>query len=179
MATITINNPLHITTPRVEGCWLQIDSTGLTLNMNFPGVTSEELRCFSQGVRQSSLYVSNTRPAIPFILLEFTTRGFGPVEGSCNARTQYPEFLDTFMASPSPARMTMYLTDMGQIKGIAPVHLTRDITDRFKQAITNQLGTPYTDQEFAMAKRSVQQRYSTKQLYAMGHPFGKNIPAQL
>ena len=178
MPTITINNPLHITTPRLEGCWLQIDSTGLTLNMNFPGVTPAELRCFSQGVRQSSLYVSNTRPAIPFLLLEFTAKGFGPVEGSCNARSQYPEFLDTFMASPSPARMTMYLTDMGKIKGIAPVHLTQDITERFKQAITNQLATPYTDQEFAMAKLAVQQRYSTSQLYSMGRPFSENIAVQ-
>jgi hypothetical protein len=175
MPVININNPLRITIPRLEGCWLQTDSTGLTLNMNFPGITLEELRCFSAGVHQISLYVSTTQPTIPFILLEFTTKGFGPVEGSFNARSQYPEFLDRFMASPSPARMTMYLTDMGNIKGIAPVHLTRDITDRFKQAVNDQLSFPYTDQEFALAKLEIQQRYSSNQLYTMGHPSTENI----
>ena len=167
MPSITINSPLCITVPRLEGCWLQTDSTGLTLNLNFPGVTPEEMSCFKSGVHQSALYIAGSHPPIPFLLLEFTSGGFGPVEGSFDVRSQHPEFLDHFINAPSPARITMYLTDMGRIKGISHTWLSKKITDRFKEAVHQQQAIPYTDQEFARTKMRMQRQYTTMQMYRM------------
>ena len=164
MTTIPMKSPLHISVPRVEGCWLQTDSHGLNLNLNFPGTTSEEMQAFSQGVRSAGLFTADTFPPIPFLILAFNDTVFGPVEGSFDARSQYGEYLDHFMEMPLPIRMGIFLSDMGQIRGISHVTLPRKVSLALKAMIRKQLEIEYTAEDFARARCSVQAAYTTKQL---------------
>jgi hypothetical protein len=164
MATIPINNPLHISVPRIEGCWLQTDAQGLNLNLNFPGTTLEEMHAFSQGVQSIGLFAADTFPPIPFLILTFNDKVFGPVEGSFDARAQYGEYLEHFMDLPLPLRMGIFLSDMGRIKGICHVTLPRKVSLGFKAMIKRQLDTPYTAMDFARTKLHVQTVYTTRQL---------------
>jgi hypothetical protein len=164
MTTISINSPLHISVPRVEGSWLQADANGLNLNLNFPGTTLEEMHAFTQGVTSMGLFAADTFPPIPFLILSFNDQTFGPVEGSFDARSQYGEYLDHFMNLPLPVRMGIFLSDMGKIKGISHVTLPRKVTLALKEMIRRQMETKYTADDFALARYKVQTAYTTRQL---------------
>ncbi|GAU07460.1 hypothetical protein [Desulfoplanes formicivorans] len=164
MITIPINNPLRISVPRIEGCWLQTDAQGLNLNLNFPGTTLEEMHAFTQGVRSVGLFAADTCPPIPFLILTFNDKVFGPVEGSFDARSQYGEYLKHFMNLPLPVRMGIFLSDMGRIKGICHVPLPPKVTLALRTIIRRQLETEYTTMDFARVKLNVQTAYTTRQL---------------
>jgi hypothetical protein len=164
MTTISVNSALHISVPRVEGSWLQIDANGLGLYLNFPGTTLEEMHAFTQGVRSMGLFAADTFPPIPFLLLSFNDAVFGPVEGSLDAHSQYGEYLNHFMGLPLPVRMGIFLSDMGMLKGISHVTLPRKVTLALKEMIRRQRETAYTADDFALARHKVQTAYTTRQL---------------
>ncbi|WP_462324865.1 hypothetical protein [Desulfoplanes sp.] len=169
MTTIPLGSPLHISVPRLQGCWLQTDGHGLNLNLNFPDTTDQEMAAFSQGIRTIGMFAADTIPPVPFLLLGFKNRAFGPVEGTFDARSQHREYLDHFMDLPLPVRMGIFLSDMGRIRGIAHVVLPHRVTLALKETVQCQLSTPYTAEAFASNKLNIQTAYSTQQLLDMAY----------
>lgn len=141
---------------------------GLTLLINYPQITQDELRTFRNGLAK---YIYLEAPgAVPVAYWIFVwSQPFGEVEVPFDARIVEPKLIQDYLDTSDGVKnaLQIILLNGQQIASLKLVGLAPAAVEQFHSTIQRQLAADYTRQDFDHALASLQ-AHDVQTLMAMG-----------
>jgi hypothetical protein len=163
--------------PAVEGVQMELWDNFLTVLIQLPGLTRDELRAFKKGFKKYSYLESDTPVPIALWIFKFG-KPHGPVECNFNARIVRPEYIKAYLNKTEGIKnaIQFYLLDGKMLRGIKLVGLDVEAVDLFHATIRKQLESDYSQHDFDRYLSGLFE-FDADELFSMGKSFNHKKPA--
>ena len=168
-----IGKPFPVKVPGQSGPWMTLWDD-LTVVINFPGLTQDELRAFRNGFKQYSYLETETPVPLAQWVFKFPPP-HGTIELNFNARIEKSERIENYLkleAGQVKNGCHFYLVDGQILQGIKLVSLDPEAVGLFHTTIRKQLETEYNLFEYDKYLQAMY-TYNSLELFSMGRVFEK------
>lgn len=158
--------------PISEGVHMELWGDSLTVLIQMPGLTRDELRAFKKGFKRYSYLESDTPVPIAVWMFDFQ-KPHGPVECNFNARAVVrPEFIKSFldMSEGIKNAIQFYLLDGKILRGMKLLGLDLEAVKLFHATIEKQLEIDYSRADYDRYLSGLY-AFNADELFSMGKVF--------
>ena len=162
--------------PAVEGVQMELWDNFLTVLIQLPGLTRDELRAFKKGFKKYSYLESDTPTPIAIWIFNFA-KPHGPVECNFNARVVRSEYIKAYLDTSEGIKnvVQFYLLDGKILRGIKFVGLNLEAVKLFHATIRKQLESDYSQSDFERYLSGLFE-FNVDELFSMGKVFKHRKP---
>jgi hypothetical protein len=166
-----VGEPFPGPVPVTEGVQMELWGDSLTILIQMPGLTRDELRAFEKGFKKYFYLESDTPAPIAFWIFKFG-KPHGPVECNFNARVVRPEYVESYLDTAEGIKnaVQFYLLDGKMLRGIKLVGLDLEAVDLFHATIRKQLEIDYSQVDFDRYLQGLFE-FDADELFSMGKAF--------
>lgn len=157
--------------PIQEGAVMELYKDGLTVLIQFPRITSEELKAFKNSFNSYSYFESGTPIPIPVFVFPFL-KPFGAIDVNFNARVAKKKHLENYLSTGGNA-IYFHLLDGNILKANKLVGLDHKAVNLFKNTIKKQLQIEYNTEDYSKYLDGIY-KYNANELFKMGQIFHKS-----
>lgn len=170
---LEVGKPFPGAHPLQQGAVMELTKSGLTVLIQYPNITQEELKAFKNSFSSYSYFEADTPIPIPIFVFPFPSP-FGTIDVNLNARVVNATTISQYLSFPGNT-IYFHVIDGNILKANKLVGLDPECVKLFQETLKKQLQREYRSQDFLRYLDGIY-TFSSEELFKMGKIFQKTKP---